>query len=93
MSAPTVSILVLSVLDTCSDVRARTAVVETNDKPRGVLAEQFFHNVALTEITLNLSQRELLQFWNVILEVGSAPVRGSCMFHHYLVSQPVDGFR
>ena len=75
----------LSAPDICSEVRTRTTVVESDDKPRCVLAENLFHNVALTEITLDLLQRELLQFWDVVLVVRSVPAHGDHMIHPNLV--------
>ena len=73
MSVPTASVPVLAALDTCNEVRTWTTVSELNDKPRGVFAEHLLHNVTLAEITLNLSQCQLLQLRDVILAVISAP--------------------
>ena len=70
ISAPTTSNTPLSIPDTCGDVRNQITAVESDDEPRGVLAERL-HNVAFSEIASNLSQRKLLQFRNVVLVVGS----------------------
>jgi hypothetical protein len=66
-------------------MRVPTIVVELDNQPRGVLAEHLFHNVALGEVTLNMLQRELLQLWNVILAVGSVPVRDGDVIRYNLI--------
>lgn len=78
MSVPTASAPVLSILGTYSEVRTQATEAESVDGPRSVLAKNLLHNVALTKITLDLPQREFLQFWNVILarDQRSAPVCG-----------------
>ena len=93
MSAPTASIPLLSIPDTCGDVRNQITAVESDDEPRCVLAEHLLHNVAFAEIASNLSQRELLQFRNVVLIVGSASVHSENMNRRNLVGQSVDRLR
>jgi len=85
-SAPTARVLVLSAPDICSEVRTWTTVVESGDEPRCVLAENLFHNVALTEVALNLLQREVLQFWDVVLVVRLVPAHVDHTIHPNLVS-------
>ena len=69
MPAPTASVLAFSAPGICRVVRIPSIVVELDNRPRGVLAKRLFHDVALGEVTLNMLQREFLQFWNVILVV------------------------
>ena len=85
MPAPTASVPAFSTPGICRAVRIPSIVVELDNRPRGVLAKHLLHDVALGEVTLNVLQREFLQFWNVILVVGSAPVRGGDVIRYNLI--------
>ena len=90
-SAPIASARSLSTPEICSKVKAQTTVLASDDKPRGILAENLLHDVAFTDIALNLLQRELLQFRYVVLAVTSASAYGEDMIHLNLVGQSVYG--
>jgi len=66
-------------------VKTPTTVVKLDDEPRGVHAEQLVHDVTLTEVTLNLLQRELLQFRDVVLGAISVLVHGDHRIRRNLV--------
>jgi len=85
MYVPTASVPVLSAPDICGEVRARTVADELNDELRGVLAERLLHNVAPTEVTLNLLKRDFLQFRDVILATRLVPAHSNNVTHHNLV--------
>ena len=73
-------------------MKTRTIAVKSDDEPRGVLAEQLVHDVTLAEVTLNLLQRELLQFRDAVLGAISVLVHGDHKIRRNLVGHPVDGF-
>ena len=65
---------------------------EVDDKPGGISAEHFLGDVALWQLLLNLSQRQLFQLGNVVLQIMSFPVSMAHRVNNHLVGKPVDRF-
>src|ERR1700753_4145691 len=66
--APSVSVPVPPAGGIYDKMRTRPTRGQSDDELGCVLAEYLLYNVALAEITLDLSECELLECWDIVLE-------------------------